>query len=455
MAQLQSAPEADTLDFSNIAVPPEARMPKMNLTMAWWAVCSAVFYIVVGASMALNFGTRNAIIGMILSVIAYGAINAVLSRYAIRTGLSVALFSRVLFGSVGASIATLIFCATAIYYAVFEGSVIAVGLTTTFPGISYEVGALIVVAYSVVLIFGSIQTWLDKFNGILLPVYVLGLLAAVGLAVAEYGYSNAWLELGPAEGAPVGGWWSCFVYYMGVWVLMMFTFDYARFGRQEDAGYHAGVNFGMPFYLMAFLVSGLFGIFMIGTVPNDGAISEVSVLLSLLKLMGLGGLVFVWVTQTRINTANYYLASVNMEALFSPLGALPFGRILWAVLVGAIVYVLMLADVFAYLLQALAYQGIFVVAWVAVALAHILSDRYAALVGGDIEYRISHVPAFNPLGLFAWFAAAGAGILVYAAGGAHAEFSAPTSAVVGFCLYFAGLRFARRSWFVSAPEGAA
>ncbi|MBR7518119.1 thiamine permease, partial [Mycobacterium tuberculosis] len=79
--------------------------------MAWWAVCSAVFYIVVGAAMALNFGTRNAIIGMVLSVVVYGLVNAVLSRFAIRTGLSVALFSRVLFGNVGAGLATLIFCA--------------------------------------------------------------------------------------------------------------------------------------------------------------------------------------------------------------------------------------------------------------------------------------------------------------------------------------------------------
>ena len=49
-------------------------------------------------------------------------------------------------------------------------------------------------------------------------------LAAVGLATAEYGYNAAWLDFGPAGNAPAGGWWQCFVYYMGVWVLMMFTF---------------------------------------------------------------------------------------------------------------------------------------------------------------------------------------------------------------------------------------
>lgn len=449
MAEQVTAAEAENSDYSTIAVPPDSRMPKGPLTMAWWAVCSAVFYIVVGAAMALNFGTRNAIIGIVLSVIVYGVINAVLSRFAIRTGLSVALFSRVLFGNVGAGLATLIFCATAIYYAVFEGSVIAVGINTTVPSISYPIAALIVVLYSVPLIFGSIQTWLDKFNGVLLPFYILGLVVAVILAVSEYGYSDKWLALGPEGGAPAGGWWSCFVYYMGVWVLMMYTFDYARFGHQDDAHYHAWFNFGMPFYAMSFLVSGLFGMFMIGTVSDLGALSEVSVLLALLKLMGIWGLLFVWVTQTRINTANYYLAAVNLEALVQPLAKLPFGRVGWAIVVGAIVYLLMLADVFSYLLQALAYQGIFVVAWVAVAMAHILIDRYSTLIGDTVEYRASQVPAFNPLGVVAWFVAALVGIALHIWGGVYAELSAPSTAVIAFGIYAGGLTQARRKWFLA------
>jgi hypothetical protein len=65
-----------------------------------------------------------------------------------RTGLPVALFSRVLLcavvcccvllGSAGAALATLIFFATAIYYAVFEGSVIAVAAHHLFPALAYK-----------------------------------------------------------------------------------------------------------------------------------------------------------------------------------------------------------------------------------------------------------------------------------------------------------------------------
>lgn len=443
----QESTEGD-VDLSTVAIPDSARMPPFALTMAWWAVCSAVFYIVVGATLALNYGARNALIGMALSVVSYGAVNAIISRYAIRTGLSVALFSRVLFGSAGAALATLIFFATAIYYAVFEGSVIAVAANHLFPALAYKWAALIVVCYSVPLVFGSVQHWLDKFNGVLLPFYLLGLLAAVGLTTWEYGYNASWLDFGPKGAAPADGWWHCFVYYMGVWVLMMFTFDYARFGRKKDVQYHGRWNFGMPFYLVTFLVNGAAGIYLVSTIPGLGTLSEVSVVLALLKLMGIWGLLFVWVTQSRINTANYYLATINMQAFFQKAAGLRAPKFVWALVVGVVVYVLMMADIFSKILLALAWQGVFVVAWVGVALAHIMSARYERLVGTEIECRDSHVPQFNPGGLVAWFAGAFVGLALNTASGFLASLSAPATFVISWVVYSGLLAGAKRTWFV-------
>ncbi|SEH89348.1 purine-cytosine permease family protein [Paracoccus alkenifer] len=426
--------EALELEFSDRPVPQDQRMRRMPLTMAWWSVCSAMFYLVVSATLALAYGSVNAIIGLVLSVAAYAAINAVLVRHAIRTGLSVSLFSRILLGRTGAAIATLIFFATAIYYAVFEGSVIALALQS-YAGIGYPLAALIVVVYSVVLIFGSIQNWLDKLNGVLLPFYLIGLLAAVVLAVAEYGYSDAWLNLGPEGGAKPGGWWDCFVAFMGVWILMMFTYDYARFGRSEDADYHARVNFGAPFYLVAFLLNGLVGIFLAASLPTEGGVTEVSVVLALIQLMGLAGLGFVWISQTRINTANYYLAAVNMESFALTVFRLKLPKVFWACVVGAICYVLMLADVFAYILQALAYQGIFVVAWVGIALVHILTEGKAGAAQDRVSFRLRDTRAVNPAGLGAWLLAAASGLALHFADGALASFSAPVTFVAAAAAY--------------------
>ncbi len=421
-------------DVSTEIVSEHDRASKGSLTMAWWGVCSAMFYIVVGIAMAMNYGTKNAIIGLLITVVAYGVINGIIARYAISTGLSVGLFSRVLFGAKGAALATLIFFVTAIYYAVFEGSVIAVALNHMYPSISYTIAALIVVLYSVPLIFGSVQHWLDKFNGILLPFYILGLVAAVVLATQQYGYNDAWLSMGPENPSPTG-WWNVCVYYMGVWIIMMFTFDFARFGKKEDTRYHALFNFGMPFYLLAFFLSGLAGIYLVSIIPSKGELSEVSIAFGLIELMGLFGLFFVWLTQTRINTANYFLATTNMQAFGKDVFRLNLNKITWAIVVGVIVFLLMLVDVFAYLLQALAYQGVFVVAWVAIALTHILHPRRVQIFDEVPEIRSAKLPAFDASGLVAWLVAAIVGIVLMNLGGVWTNWYATITFFTAAILY--------------------
>lgn len=446
--EIGSKTDGRDLDYSASAVPANARMSRGALTMAWWALCSAMFWLVVAAALAMNFGTANALIGLALSAVVYSVINRVIVRYAIATGLSVALFSRVLFGNFGAALATLIFFVTAIYYALFEGSVISVAIHSYFPNISLKEAYLIVVTYSVLLVFGSVQRWLDKLNGLLLPFYLIGLAAAVVMAITEVGISGNWLQMGPVGGAPQYGWWNCFTYFMGVWILMMYTWDYARFGKKEDSEYHAKLNFGWPFYGFTFLVNGVAGIFLAGTLATHGGVTEVSVVLALLKLMGIWGLLFVWVSQTRINTANFYLAAVNMHAFFRSVLKLNLPKFFWAVIVGAIVYFLMLRDVFSFILQALAYQGIFVVAWVAIAVTHILSSRYKDMFGDEIEYRSDYTVAFNPCGLVAWFVSAGSGIALLELGGPLATLSAPLAAVSAGLVYRIMLSYAGRHWFV-------
>ncbi|MEE3643023.1 MULTISPECIES: hypothetical protein [unclassified Brenneria] len=183
----------------------------------------------------------------------------------------------------------------------------------------------------------------------------------------------------------------------------------------------------MPFYLITFLLNGVAGIYLVSTFEQQGGVSEISVVVAILNLLGLWGLLFVWITQTRINTANYYLATVNMQVFFDRLFRLRGRKIVWACIVGAVVYVLMLADIFSYILQALAYQGVFVVAWVGVALGHIFSD--APTVERHTEQT------FSLRGLSAWFLSVSAGIALMHGSAALQSFSAPTTFAIALLLY--------------------
>lgn len=438
-------------DYSLHAVPLSWRSSRGSLSMAWFALMSAMFWVVVGSTVTLAVGTVNTLIGIALSVLVYGLINDVASRYANRSGTSVALFSRAMFGQIGAAFAAGIFGLTITYYAVAEGSIVALALNEYFGTFPMAVWYLIVVLYQAPLVFRGVRVWLDKINGALLPFYVLGLVGSVIWAISEVGYSSDWLTFEPVGGPAVSvpGWWFAFTVYMGVWVVVMMTWDYARFGRNEDARFNGKVSFGIPFYFVTLFVNALVGIFIAHTIPIPGQLSEATAILAIVSLMGFWGLFWIWASQTRINTANFYLSSSNWQNFFARAFNLVLPRTFWLVVVAVVVYLMMLTNVLTWLLEALRFQGVVIVGWVAVVLTHIAWSRLRKVPPDQVEFRPGRVPLVNPGGLTAWVGASGVGILLLALGGEFGSIWAPPiTCVLAAAIYGISLRFARNSWFV-------
>lgn len=436
-------------DYAMHVVPQTGRVSRGKLMMAFWGVMSAMFYVVTGAAVAAAVGTQQAIIGILLTVVVYGLINKVISGAATDNGLTVAQFSRSMFGRVGAALATLIFAATAIYYFVFEGSIIGVALQAQFGG-EIKLWYLAVCLYSIPLVLRGVSQWLDKLNGVLLPFYLIGMIAAVVWAALQYGHSTDFLDVPAPTELPLPGWLIAFCSYMGIWVLMMFTMDFARLGKRQDKTFAGWVTFGPVFYLGTFLFSGLVGIYLANTVPLDDAtgFGEAGAAIALVKLMGIFGVLLILITQTRINSANLYLASSNLEAFVARVTGLRINRGIWVVVAAAICYLLMIwGDVLTYVLKALAYQGVFVTAWVAIALVHIF---YMRRKNQPIEFRPLRVPAVNPGGIAAWAISVAIGIYLIQAPGLDARLVilAPIiTVIIAAAIYLAALRFAKDSWF--------
>ncbi|WP_336992198.1 purine-cytosine permease family protein [Leucobacter sp. VD1] len=388
----------------------EDQMSRGSLAMAWYGVASAFFFVYIGAAMAIAYGTVNALIGIALSVIVYGAINAVLSRYAINNRTTVAAFSRTILGNAGSAIAMIIFALIAIYYAVFEGSLVAYAFMAAFGGEMWF-WSLVVVVGTTPLIIGGVRRFLDKINGILLPIYFFGLIAAVVWATVQYGYNPAWLTHTPEVSLPFvaggPGWLATFSGYMGVWILMMYTMDYAALGKRKDTRFHQVFTFGPFFYLVAFAFSAVVGIILTFTIPGTEA-SETGIVGGIVQLMGFLGIIVVIATQTRINTANYYLGAANLRAFGEKVFRLRMPNLAWVLLSSLIIYLLMLLPVVQYILIALAWQGVLVTAWVAIALTHVLMGRGKGQEHAGI--RDERYRAFNTNGLIAWVVATVIGI---------------------------------------------
>jgi len=429
MSAAPVARDESTIDLATAALPTGSRMSRGAVTMAFWSLCSAMVYLFIGANLALAYGTRNALIGMVLSIVIFGGINGILARYAVRTGLSCAALSQAMLGAAGGVLATLIVGATCIFYGVFEGSVLAVAISRVFPAVSYVGAAGLIAVYSTLLVFGSVQHWLNRLNAVLLPFYLLGLLLLIALPIVQHRYSTSWLHLIPADGKHVYGWWNCLATYLGVLILSMVTMDFARFGRPVDADFHARVSFGMPFYALTFLINGAVGISLVGMI-DMGQISETAVVDVSLRILGVSaGLAWVFVTQTRINTANYYLATLNLQALICELMHVHVPKVVCAICVGALVLTLTcVTDVFSYLLAALNYQSVFVAAWAGVALCYVLSPSCANKVA-SMDISIERA------GLAAWIVGALTGGVIMIFGAAYASLSVPLNLLATVIVY--------------------
>lgn len=444
--------QAESEDYSLHIVPNEWRGSPGAIAMVWFSMMSAMYWVIVGSTVAINVGTVNALIGMALTVVVSGLVTGTLSWYASRSGTSVAQASRAIFGQAGGVVAAAILGLGTLWFGTFEASVAAVALHTRFEGVPLKVWYAVVVAVSIPLVFRGVLKWLDKLNGVLLPIYAVGLIGAVVWAIAKYGYSGDWLTFEATSPVDVGvpGWWYAFCVNMGGWTAFLMAFDFARFGRKKDARTNARWSFGIPFWFVTLLINGAIGILLTTIIPIDGPLSETSAIVAIVNLMGLWGVIFVWASQTRINTANFYLSSTNWQNFFARTVKIAWPRTVWTVIVGAVIFLFMLTNVMSYLVTALLYNGVLMVTWVAIALVHVAWTWRRGMAPEQAEVRPGRVPMVNPGGLCAWTIGVITGVLLIALGGPRGGVWGPPAAfAVSAVSYALALAMARDTWFVS------
>ncbi|WP_068264654.1 purine-cytosine permease family protein [Janibacter limosus] len=426
-------------DYANHVVPISMRLGRWQLAMSFWSLLSAMVWLFYGALASSLFGSANAIIAMVLAVVTYSVGNAVIARWTIRTGLNATLLSRQTFGIFGAIFAAAMLTANTVYYAVFESSTLAVAFAHYTPSWRIEVWYAVVALIMLPLMLGGVQTFMAKLNGALLPFYYVGLIAAVVVTAVRFPVGSAWLDfegIVPPEARAYPGWVLAFMLYMGLFILMPTTADFARFGKVEDEKFHTNVSFGWVFQTLLFLVNGVVGIFLVRSViPNEPA-AETGVVTALLSSLGVFGLILIVVSQTRINTLNYYESSANASRVITSLTGRRVPRLGLVAGLTAVVFLLMLTDVFSYIQRMLGWQAAFMVGWVGILLAHYaLSKGWRAT-----EFRAQRAPRVT-WGLAAWLISAAVAIWLEESSAAPAKLAAiaPVAAlVIAVVLYTIG-----------------
>ena len=86
--------EAAREDYSLHVVPQPWRLSAPKMALAWSALMSAMFWVVVAAGASLVVGTVQALVGLAVAALVHGSLCLVMSRTAADSGQTVGLFSR-------------------------------------------------------------------------------------------------------------------------------------------------------------------------------------------------------------------------------------------------------------------------------------------------------------------------------------------------------------------------
>jgi cytosine permease len=167
---------------------------------------------------------------------------------------------------------------------------------------------------------------------------------------------------------------------VGIWILLIA--DYSRFVRTSDRRRAIAVastaGLGMNFVVLP-LLGGWLALHAGSANPGSYAV----------ELTGAIGLVWVVITQLRVQEGNYYLGSLSLSTFFSrTFGRRPAGRPLFLTAVGVLAFVLALFGIVDHLTGVLTFMGVFLLAWVSTVVASLLAERRRLADGTTwIEHR--------------------------------------------------------------------
>jgi len=119
----------------------------------------------------------------------------------------------------------------------------------------------------------------------------------------------------------------------------------------------------------------------------------------LAALMGVWGVIFVVITQLRINVTNVYSGSLAYANFFCRVFHITPGRHYWVILTSVLGTALMFGGVFAHLTAVLTFEGVFILGWVMAILADITISKPLGLSPKNFLYKRAHTNRFNPVGV--------------------------------------------------------
>ena len=387
----------------------------------------------IGATIVLKYGFGNALWAILVVGLVIFCTALPIAVYASRYGLDMDLLTRGAgFGYLGSTVTSLIYASFTFIFFALEAAIMAFALQLA-SGLPifwcYVASALVVIPLVLhgISLISKLQAWTQ-------PVWALLLLCPfVWIAVHEPALYSQFTHLAGSQSGdnvfdPLLFGPACAVAFALV-VQIGEQVDFLRFmprcTHQNRLRWWTAVLAAGPGWIVPGMLKMLGGAFLAYVALQAGMTPEHAAEPTLIYLVGFGKVLasptaavivtvlFVVISQLKINVTNAYAGSIAWSNFFSRLTRSHPGRVVWLVFNVVIATLLMTLGVFGALEKVLGLYSNVALAWVGALVADLVINKPLGLSPRHVEFRRAYLYDLNPVGLGAMLLGAVVGCVAY------------------------------------------
>ncbi len=388
----------------------------------------------IGGSLCLSYGFTNSFWAIVVCSFIIFLTGVPITYYSAKYNLDMDLLTRGAgFGYIGSTVTSVIYASFTFIFFALEASIMAQALELYFHlplAIGYLVCSLCViplVVYGVTLI-NKIQLWSQPFWLVLMVLPVVAVLRKDPSALA--GWESF---VGSAAG---GGAFNPILFGLAANVSFALIVqigeqvDYLRFMPDQVKSNRRLWWFSLIIAGPGWIILGgakqLAGAFLASLAIRHGASLESAAKPIVMYLTGyeyvfsskpvilFTAMMFVVISQMKINVTNAYAGSLAWSNFFSRLSHRHPGRVVWLVFNVAIALLLMMFGVFSTLDKVLALYSNVAIAWIGAIVADLVVNKPLGLSPSYIEFKRAHLHNVNPVGFGSMIAGSAVSMLCFA-----------------------------------------
>ncbi len=411
----------ETLEDYALRFTPHSFRKWSEMRVANTAFGAASFLVLeaVGATMMVQAGFINAFWAILASGLIIFLLGMPISVMAARHGLDMDLLTRGAgFGYIGSTITSLIYASFTFIFFALEAAIMAYALELAFkipPAWGYLICALVVIPLVThgVTAISRLQAWTQPlWLALLVLPYAFLFFQEPQVLAGLWQYAGQDGEGGQFAPHLFG---AALTVGIALVTQMAEQADYLRFMPEKTQAntrrWWLGVVIGGPGWVLPGVAKMLGGALLAylalrNLVPADKAVDPNQMYLigfshvfDNTTLAVAATVLFVIVSQLKINVTNAYAGSLAWSNFFSRLTHSHPGRVVWVVFNTLIALLLMELDVFRALGQVLGLYSNIAISWMAAVVADLVINKPLGLSPAGIEFKRSKLHDINPVGI--------------------------------------------------------